>query len=189
VVSTEGGSFSSARTVVQLYRDGRDLGQELRLWVARATEEQEPRARQRALAYEESLLGTGCEVYLSYPGDGPSRFYVARADQAAALDLLSEEVASLTGPDQPPQVAVAERWPRCSPVAGAPCLARWGTDGAWYRAAVLNTAPKPGHVQVFFVDYGNSEVVPANQVREGRRSEEMVSLSQKKLVCINRAVV
>ena len=30
VVSTEGGSFTSARTLVQLYEDNKDLGQEIR---------------------------------------------------------------------------------------------------------------------------------------------------------------
>ena len=40
---------------------------------------------------------------------------------------------------------------------------RYG-DGVWYRATVTNPNPRSGHVQVHFVDYGDSEVVPFAQV-------------------------
>ena len=89
VVSTEGDSFTSARTVVQLYLDNKDLGEELRVW---ATRQEEAPALAREVGYSAASLGAGCEVFLSYHGRGPSSFHVQRADQAAALASLMEEV-------------------------------------------------------------------------------------------------
>ena len=113
VVATEGGSFTSASTLVQLYEDNKDLGQEIRLWVARQGQEEregEQRSWDKATAYQETSLGSGCEVaallllppslppslrqvYLSYRGQGPQHFFVSRADKAAALARLMEEVS------------------------------------------------------------------------------------------------
>jgi len=49
-------------------------------------------------------------------------------------------------------------------VVGAPCLARWREDGAWYRASVILNAA-PAHHLVLFTDHGNTvEVGPAELV-------------------------
>ena len=114
------------------------------------------RSWDRATVYEEAQLGSGCEVYLSYRGQGLVHFYVSRADQASALARLMEEVAMRA---QGGRLLLVT-----NPMSGAPCLARY-SDGVWYRATVSHPAPKHGHIQIYFVDYGNSEIVPASQVR------------------------
>ena len=89
VVSTEGDSFTSARTLVQLYLDSKDLGEELRAWALR------PEEPAREVGYSPASLGAACEVFLSYQGRGPHSFHVQRADQAQGLARLMEEVSSL----------------------------------------------------------------------------------------------
>lgn len=51
-----------------------------------------------------------------------------------------------------------------SPSPGDPCCAQFSEDGCWYRAVVLNTSPKG--VSVLYIDYGNSETVPANRIKK-----------------------
>ena len=125
VVSAEGGSFASARTVVQLYEEGQDIGQEIRLWLARQNQgggdsvgdwRARPGAGQSRVSYS-SLTMTGVsDVYLSYPGTGPGQFYVTRADSSAALAGLMREVRDLA--------QKGSLYPLNNPQQGVPCLAR-----------------------------------------------------------------
>ncbi|KAF5295115.1 hypothetical protein FQA39_LY13266 [Lamprigera yunnana] len=49
---------------------------------------------------------------------------------------------------------------------GKPCIAKFSEDGSWYRAEVIDlTLLDTGFVGVWFVDYGNSENVPSNNIR------------------------
>jgi tudor domain-containing protein 1/4/6/7 len=38
------------------------------------------------------------------------------------------------------------------------CAAKFKADNKWYRARVMQTLAK-GQVQVFFIDYGNSDII------------------------------
>lgn len=42
--------------------------------------------------------------------------------------------------------------------------ARYSLDGHWYRAKIINI-PEPRMVTVFYIDYGNSETLPWDQLR------------------------
>lgn len=42
--------------------------------------------------------------------------------------------------------------------------ARYSIDNSWYRAKIINL-PEPRMVTVFYIDYGNSETLPWNQLR------------------------
>jgi hypothetical protein len=46
-----------------------------------------------------------------------------------------------------------------------PCAAQYAIDKKWYRAKIIDL---PGNkmVEVFYVDYGNQEVVAWNQIRK-----------------------
>ncbi|XP_022107965.1 uncharacterized protein LOC110988589 [Acanthaster planci] len=48
-------------------------------------------------------------------------------------------------------------------IQGMPCIAKFSDDEQWYRATVL--AEKGDMVEVFFVDYGNKQSVPRDQVK------------------------
>jgi hypothetical protein len=48
---------------------------------------------------------------------------------------------------------------------GMPCAAQYTIDKKWYRAKIINI---PGNkmVEVFYVDYGNQEVIAWYQIRK-----------------------
>lgn len=47
--------------------------------------------------------------------------------------------------------------------------ARYSIDLNWYRAKIINL-PEPRMVTVFYIDYGNSETLPWDQLRVLERS-------------------
>ena len=53
--------------------------------------------------------------------------------------------------------------PRGQIEAGVPCLARYSVDNSIYRAIIINRADL---VQVQYLDYGNSESLPLDQIYE-----------------------
>ena len=122
VVSAEGGSFANARTVVQLYEDGQDIGQEIRLWLARQSQGVGDSlsgwggAEQGRVGYISMTISGACDVYLSNPGTGPEQFYVTKADTSGALASLMREVMELA--------QGGSLYPLNNPQQGTPCLAR-----------------------------------------------------------------
>ena len=154
VVSTEtGASFSSAKTIVQLYEDGQDIGQEIRLWLARPSEATETwRSGPGGVASYGHLTITGtCDVYLSHPTNGPAEFYVSRCDTSAALAAVMRDIHELS--------QTGKLFPLNSAQVGAACLARF-SDNVWYRAEVMAVSYDRSEVTVYYVDYGNSSTVP-----------------------------
>lgn len=49
------------------------------------------------------------------------------------------------------------------PAAGEMCSARYSQDNRWYRALVAKAFPTNSTALIFYVDYGNSEVVPLDR--------------------------
>ncbi|XP_070552424.1 uncharacterized protein [Ptychodera flava] len=47
---------------------------------------------------------------------------------------------------------------------GSQCVAQYCVDSSWYRATVIGRTPT--NLKVLFVDYGNTESVPVNKVKE-----------------------
>ena len=49
--------------------------------------------------------------------------------------------------------------------SGMPCAAQYTIDNRWYRAKIVDL---PGNkmVEVFYVDYGNQEVIDWNRIRK-----------------------
>jgi len=160
VVSAEGGSFASARTVVQLYEDGQDLGQEMRLWLARQEDDYQDWTdgghqgqSSNKLIFANTSVEDGCDVYLSYTEPGGQCFYVNRADSSNALDILMGEVREV--------VQKTNLYPLNNPQIGTPCLARYN-DGVWYRATVQGASD--GQLSVYYVDYGNTGTVSSTGI-------------------------
>jgi hypothetical protein len=48
------------------------------------------------------------------------------------------------------------------PHLGQMCVAKYSDDNQWYRALVKDVADDLKNVRVFFIDYGNEEIVPVN---------------------------
>jgi len=80
------------------------------------------------------------------------RFYVQQVgDEAEQLDELMKNLS----------VEVSDE--AYSPKVGELVKAQF-VDDAWYRARVKGISPQ-GDFEVFYIDYGNSEAVPANRIR------------------------
>ena len=45
------------------------------------------------------------------------------------------------------------------PQLGQMCVAKYAEDNQWYRALIKDISESQKHVRVFFVDYGNEEVM------------------------------
>ena len=70
--------------------------------------------------------------------------------------------------------------PVSSPSPNIPVLARYSGDGLWYRA-IVKKPPNEKGCRVFFVDYGNSETVPADGLVE--MPPHFLSLESQAIQC------
>ncbi|NXC30206.1 TDRD1 protein, partial [Campylorhamphus procurvoides] len=93
-----------------------------------------------------------CTVYT------PGEFYcqISNNQELHALDSLNKSVSEYCW-RTPPDMS--------EPANGEPCCAFFSEDGNWYRAVVQNVT-SDGTVQVSFVDYGNTEEVPLDKIRQ-----------------------
>lgn len=96
---------------------------------------------------------SGDEINLVYVyGSSPNNFTCQFQDDISKLYALMEEIAEYVSPqllNPPSRFRV-----------GDPLLAKFSKDQLWYRAEVLGYDDSKDCVEVLFVDYGNSEVLP-----------------------------
>lgn len=106
----------------------------------------------QGLAFTEVNLKVGSreEMYVSH-AVSPDQFWCQAAASEAELAELMDLIADYCG-----QLTESERGITCSP--HQPCLARFTQDEGWYRAKVVSM--QAAGVEVFFVDYGNVDIVP-----------------------------
>ena len=109
---------------------------------------------------KEISLTAGCveSVYLSF-APGPDAFHVQLQSRCSDLDALSAELEAVYTAEQAEQPSAGQE-----KLAGA-CCATSLDDHAWYRAELMRSLPD-STVEVNFVDYGNSQILPAHLVRE-----------------------
>ena len=67
-----------------------------------------------------------------------------------------------------------------NPVVGMACVAQFSCDNQWYRATVLQLKP-PGHVLIFYVDYGNQEVVEYSKLKSV--NDQFLGLPEMSIKC------
>ncbi|VEN51588.1 unnamed protein product, partial [Callosobruchus maculatus] len=99
--------------------------------------------------YKACTLEPGClyPVYVSYVNDGPCHFSVQLKQSEEVLVMLMKDINSIT-----------LRPLEDVPIPGTICLARCQEDGNICRAVVTNEVDN--QFKVFYVDFGNYEVVP-----------------------------
>lgn len=68
---------------------------------------------------------------------------------------LMEDLNSL-----PPQTPGLEKLP----AEGEMCCAKFSQDGRWYRGLVVSVYLTTNTVLIFYIDYGNSEIVPLQRL-------------------------
>uniref|UniRef100_A0A8C3L9P5 Tudor domain containing 1 n=1 Tax=Chrysolophus pictus TaxID=9089 RepID=A0A8C3L9P5_CHRPC len=86
----------------------------------------------------------------------PGEFYCQIANKLRALNSLNKSLFECCQ-KSPPNVFKPEK--------GEPCCALFSDDGNWYRALVEDII-SDRVVRVHFVDYGNAEEVPAENIRQ-----------------------
>ncbi|NXD02933.1 TDRD1 protein, partial [Certhia familiaris] len=104
------------------------------------------------LTLNQTLCVIVCTVY------SPGEFYcqISNSHELLALNSLNKSLSEYCQ-KTPPDVFELEN--------GDPCCAFYSEDGNWYRAVVQNVTSH-GSVRVSFVDYGNTEEVPLDNIRQ-----------------------
>ncbi|NXR52299.1 TDRD1 protein, partial [Hippolais icterina] len=104
------------------------------------------------LTLNQTLSVIVCTVY------SPGEFYcqISNSHELVALNSLNKSLSEYCQ-KTPPDVIELEN--------GDPCCAFYSEDGNWYRGVVQNVTSN-GRVRVSFVDYGNTEDVPLDNIRQ-----------------------
>ncbi|XP_033371648.1 tudor domain-containing protein 1 isoform X1 [Parus major] len=104
------------------------------------------------LTLNQTLSVIVCTVY------NPGEFYcqISNSHELLTLNSLNKSLSEHCK-KTPPDVF--------EPKNGDPCCAFYSEDGNWYRAVVQNVT-SDGSVRVSFVDYGNTEEVPLDNIRQ-----------------------
>lgn len=89
-----------------------------------------------------------------FSGSSPNSITCQLKDDASELEALMKEIVEFVSSESSPS----------SFIVGGPLLAKFSQDNLWYRAEVLSHND-PDNVEVFFVDYGNSETVSVAAAR------------------------
>ena len=111
-------------------------------------------------------------VYVSHVVS-PDEFYVQFESALDDLSALSGELSRFYL-SLGPSTSVLR-----SPSPGMSCCARFSQDGDWYRGRIKKVTSSGAEVE--FVDYGNSEVVSFNQVKDPEKG--FMQLPQQAILC------
>lgn len=98
-------------------------------------------------------------VLVTHVDDTSGNFFVQINDEAGKLDALMAEIEQnvLSGRAKPPTASEI--------MVGCIYVVQYQEDSRWYRARVLGVNTTQQQCEVFFVDYGNTELVPLSCVR------------------------
>ena len=104
-------------------------------------------------------FGKLVSVLVTHVDETSGDFFLQISDEAGKLDALMAEIEQnvLSGRAKPPKASEI--------MVGCIYLAQYQEDSRWYRARVLGVNIAEDQCEVFFVDYGNTELVPLSCVR------------------------
>ncbi|XDV41537.1 hypothetical protein PO909_010397 [Leuciscus waleckii] len=97
-------------------------------------------------------IGSSLEVTVSYI-ESPNDFWCQKARNAACLEVLMQDIQRFYAHSE------------FQPPLEAACVARHPETGIWYRALVIQKHQTP-HVEVLFVDYGQTKKVAIEDLRK-----------------------
>ncbi|CAH1803308.1 unnamed protein product, partial [Owenia fusiformis] len=90
--------------------------------------------------------------------DTPNSFYCQLTENAQQIDVMLEELHAEYEAMSYLQHSIDR------PTVNMICCAKYTQDGTWYRASI--TAASSKEVEVFFVDYGNTDTVPYDNIKQ-----------------------
>ncbi|XP_076440382.1 uncharacterized protein LOC143279929 [Babylonia areolata] len=103
--------------------------------------------------FVEPRKGQSRKAYVPFV-ESVESFYLQLSDGMGGLEELMQELQLFYG--------AGNGKPIHNPVIGQPCAAKYQEDGQWYRAEVRSFTVRD--VDVFFVDYGNTQSGPKSSV-------------------------
>ncbi|KAI8501531.1 Tudor domain containing 15 [Branchiostoma belcheri] len=116
-------------------------------------------------------FGKEYEMYVSN-AQGPGDFTCQLPESLDLIDTIAEELQNLS--------QTAKEVPSCDIKPGKACMAKYSEDDCWYRAQVLSSSTT-GEVKVRFVDFGNTETVSANTLKE--LNQRMAEIPAQSIEC------
>ncbi|XP_019638854.1 PREDICTED: uncharacterized protein LOC109480923 isoform X1 [Branchiostoma belcheri] len=116
-------------------------------------------------------FGKEYEMYVS-DAQGPGDFTCQLPESLDQIDTIAEELQNLS--------QTAKEVPSCDIKPGKACMAKYIEDDCWYRAQVLSSSTT-GEVKVRFVDFGNTETVSANALKE--LNQRMAEIPAQSIEC------
>ncbi|XP_076445167.1 RING finger protein 17-like [Babylonia areolata] len=133
------------------------------------------RARQDYIPLARAQDGQVMDVIVSHM-DSPSLFFVQVYEKSTAkyIERLADEMQGVYSGDS------GQRYTIFCPKDGMLCMAKYHSDGRWYRARVTGL-PGAGKVQVHFVDFGNTEIVDHKDLR--KILQDHIKLPQQAIQC------
>ncbi|GFN94103.1 LOW QUALITY PROTEIN: tudor domain-containing protein 1 [Plakobranchus ocellatus] len=149
-------SETESRKLVKLVVNGKDVAREL--IALRVVAEASPTKTSSSPSYANYVTVRKSErecVTVTHVAS-PNRFWCQLNKNFSSLDSLMEKLDSHYSDEG----GILMK----NPEADKACIAQYSIDHAWYRGIILDVSGQDYTIQ--FVDYGNSEVVPANLVCE-----------------------
>ncbi|XP_031841503.2 tudor and KH domain containing protein papi isoform X1 [Nomia melanderi] len=125
-----------------------------------------------------SLQGTEgtMEVYVSAM-ESPSKFWVQIVGRGTiALNKLVSEMTAYYNDEQNHELHKLK-----DIIPGQICAAKFSSDEQWYRAQIISAAVEDGKCEVYFMDYGDHDVVPFDNILEIRT--DFLSLRMQAMEC------
>ncbi|XP_078050361.1 tudor and KH domain containing protein papi isoform X2 [Augochlora pura] len=109
--------------------------------------------------------------------ESPSKFWVQIIGRGTAtLDKLVSDMTSYYNEEQNKEI---HKLKDITP--GQVCAAKFSYDEKWYRAYIISVSPENNECEVFFMDYGNHDVVSFHFVLEIRL--DFLSLGAQAMEC------
>ncbi|XP_069742511.1 tudor domain-containing protein 15-like [Narcine bancroftii] len=118
-------------------------------------------------------IGSEEKVYVTH-APSLSKFYCQLDKNTVAVDKIITDVNLISKQTKGQKLDLNK---------SCMCLAKYFEDGQWYRALAY-AVESPGHFKVFFIDYGNTEIVDKNDVIPiPLEAKELISIPMQAIKC------
>ncbi|XP_067841369.1 tudor domain-containing protein 15 [Heptranchias perlo] len=118
-------------------------------------------------------IGSEEDVYVTHVSS-LAKFYCQLEKNTVFVDKLMTEVNLISKQMQEQKLDLGKT---------IMCLAKYFEDGQWYRA-IARSVQSPAHFKVFFIDYGNTEIVDKNDVVPiPKEAKELILIPMQAVKC------
>ena len=101
-----------------------------------------------------------CQIAFLTHTENVTKFYLQLNENTEKIDELAGLLESKAA-----ELLEGERCSKGSLSVGDVCCAQFTEDNVWYRARVISVSEESDDIEVFFMDYGNSEITKIERLR------------------------